>query len=107
MSADERILDNIYVQVTATFEPTGRTKSVVVLVPRKAIDEYKSKIVARKIDDQSIAKELAGPMASYIFTHRSSLGSFKVAYSFSDVAPPEIGREEPELTRGDLKAWLL
>lgn len=107
MSADDWILGNIYVQVTATFEPTGRIKSVVVLVPRKAIDEYKSVSVSRKIDDQSIAKELADPMASYVFTHRSSFGSFRVAYSFSDAAPPEIVREEPELTRGDLKAWLV
>jgi hypothetical protein len=104
---DEPMSGNIYVQVTATSGRTGRTKSVVVLVPKKAIDEYRSAIGAKKIDEPSIARALADPLASYVFTHRSTFGDFKVAYSFSRTAPTETLRESPELTRGDLKAWLL
>ena len=105
--AEAKSSGDIYVQVTATAQGTGRAKSVVVLVPREAIDGYKSEMGARKIDDQSIARELADPLASYVFTHRSTFGSFRVAYAFSEVAPPEIGREAPELTRGELRAWLM
>ena len=98
---------DIYVQVTATSGASGRSKSVVVLVPRRKIEECKAAIESKKPDDESIARQLADPLASYVFTHRPSFGSFKVAYAFSAVPPPEIASESPELTRGDLKAWLL
>ena len=98
---------DIYVQVTATSDLSRPSKSVVVLVPRKIIEEYKSKTGTEKYDVQSIARKLADPLASYVFTHRPTFGSFKVAHSFSATPPPEIDRESPELTRGDLKAWLL
>jgi len=98
---------DIYVQVTATSEVAGRCRSVVVLVRGKTIEEYKSKPAANKDDDQAIARRFADPLARYIFTHRSTLGSFKIAYSFSATPPPEIERELPDFTREDLKAWLL
>jgi hypothetical protein len=98
---------DIYVLVTATFGRSGRTKSVVVLVPRKAIEEYKSRIQAIRKNDESIARELADPVASYVFTHRPDFGSFSLAHSFSAVPPPEIEREPPEFTRGEVKAWVL
>jgi hypothetical protein len=96
---------DIYVQVTATPVAGRRLKSIVVLVPRKSIEDYLTSI--RKSDDNSIARDLADPLARYLFTHRASFGRFKVAYSFSVLPPPEIEGESPELTRGDLKAWLL
>ena len=98
---------DIYVQVTATSEDSGRCRSVVVLVRGKTIEEYKSKHAANKDDDQAIAWQFADPLVRYIFTHRSTLGSFKIAHSFSATPPPEIERERPDFTREDLKAWLL
>jgi hypothetical protein len=97
---------DIYVQVTATSEVSGRCRSVVVLVPGKTIEGYK-KPAANKYDDQAIARQFADPLVRYIFTHRSTLGSFKIAHSFSATPPPEIEREPPDFTRDDLKAWLL
>lgn len=99
--------DDIYVQITATSGISGRSKSVVVLVPPNAIQEYKSKCHAIKEEDETIARRLADPVASYVFTHRSSFGGFRVAYSFTKTPPPEIQHEPPELTRGELKAWLV
>ena len=78
-----------------------------MLVRGKTIEEYKSKSVANKDDDQAIARRFADPLARYIFTHRSTLGSFKIAHSFSPSPPPEIEREPPDVTREELKAWLL
>ena len=98
---------DIYVQITATTTSSGRSKSVVVLVPQNAIEEYKSRLQATKDEDQSVARRLADPLASYVFTHRPTFGNFRVAYSFTKTPPPEIEHEPPELTRGELKAWLV
>ena len=98
---------DIYVQITATTTSSGRSKSVVVLVPQNVIEEYKSRLQVSKDEDHSLAKRLADPLASYVFTHRSTFGGFRVAYSFTKSPPPEIEHEVPELTRGDLKAWLV
>ena len=98
---------DIYVQITATAASSGRSKSVVVLVPQNAIQEYKSKCHAVKEDDEAIARRLADPLASHVFTHRSTFGGFRVAYAFSTTPPAEIEHEAPELTRGNLKAWLV
>lgn len=99
--------DDIYVQVTATPDASRRPKSIVVLVPRKSIEEYKSRKATKKFDDHSIARQLANPLAMYLFTHRASFGNFKVAHLFSLTPPPEIEGESPEFTRGDIKAWVL
>jgi hypothetical protein len=99
--------EDIYVQITATSSATNRSKSVVVLVPQNAIDEYRSRSQATKDDDHFIARRLADPLASYVFTHRSTFGNFRVAYSFTKTPPQEIEHECPELTRGELKAWLV
>jgi hypothetical protein len=98
---------DIYVQVTATSTRSGHPKSVVVLVPRKAIEEYKRQICPKKLDDLRIAQQLADPLAIYVFTHRASFGNFKVSHLFSTTSPHEIEAESPELTRSDLKAWVL
>ncbi|HXM25537.1 MAG TPA: hypothetical protein VN957_05915, partial [Chthoniobacterales bacterium] len=99
--------DDIYVQVTATPDASRRPKSVVVLVPRKIIEEYKSTKATTKFDDYSIARHLANPLAMYLFTHRASFGNFTVAHLFSLTPPPEIEGESPEFTRAELKAWVL
>jgi hypothetical protein len=104
--AGHRTASDVYVQVTAS-GLSGRAKTVLVLVPGKIIEEYKSKIHGKKIDDQSIARELADPLASYVFTHRDTLGRFDVEHGFSTTPPREIEHDSPELTRGELKAWLL
>ncbi|MBV9731248.1 MAG: hypothetical protein JO275_00645 [Verrucomicrobia bacterium] len=98
---------DIYVQITATTTSSGRSKSVVVLVPQNAIEEYKSRLQVTKEEDQSVARKLADPLASYVFTHRPTFGNFRVAYFFTKTPPPEIEHEPPEVTRGELKAWLL
>jgi hypothetical protein len=98
---------DIYVQITATANFSGRSKSVVVLVPRNAIEKCKSTLHSSKDDDEAIARQLADPVAGYVFTHRPSFGRFQVAYCFTTAPPPEIEHEPPELTRGELKAWLV
>ncbi|MBV8102373.1 MAG: hypothetical protein JOZ31_24780 [Verrucomicrobia bacterium] len=98
---------DVYVQITATSGQSGRSKSIVVLVPQNAIEKYKSTLHLSKEDDEAIARRLADPVASYVFTHRPTFGRFRVAYSFTKTLPPEIEREPPELTRGQLKAWLV
>jgi hypothetical protein len=98
---------DIYVQITATSGLSGRSKSVVVLVPGNAIKEYKSRRHASKDENETIARKLADPLAGYLFTHRPTFGRFRVAHSFTTTPPPETEQEPPELTRGELKAWLL
>jgi hypothetical protein len=98
---------DIYVQITATSGLAGRSKSVVVLVPGDAIDECKSTLHLNKEDDEAIARQLADPVAGYVFTHRSTFGRFRVVYSFTKTMPLEIEQEPPELTRGELKAWIV
>jgi hypothetical protein len=98
---------DIYVQITATSELSARSKSVIVLVPRNAIEKCKSTLHSSKEDDEAIARQLADPVASYIFTHRPTFDRFRVVYSFAKAVPPEIEHEPPELTRGELKAWLM
>ena len=97
---------DIYVLVTATFG-SGYIKSVVVLVPRKSIEEYRSSVQGAKGNDESIAREVADSVARYVFTHRPAFGSFRVAHSFSATPPPEIAGEAPEFTRDEVKAWVL
>jgi hypothetical protein len=98
---------DIYVQITATTISSGRSKSVVVLVPHNAIEEYKSRLHPSNDNDAAIARGLADPVASYVFTHRPTFGGLRAAYSFTTTPPAEIAHEAPELTRGDLNAWLV
>jgi hypothetical protein len=98
---------DIYVQITATSGLSGRSKSVVVLVPANAIEEYKSRLHGSKEENETIARKLADPLAGYLFTHRPTFGRFTVAHSFTTTPPLETENEPPELTRGELKAWLL
>jgi hypothetical protein len=98
---------DIYVQVTATSERSNPPKSLVVLVPRKNIEEYKSRMARHSAEDKLIAKDLADPLATNLFTHRASFGPFRVSHSFYSVPLPEIKGKRPEFAHNGLQAWIL
>jgi hypothetical protein len=98
---------DIYVQVTATPSSSGAPKSVVVLVPRTNIENYRLKISGKKSDDDLIAKTLADPLAMHVFTHRTSFGNFQVAHLFFLTPPPDIDGRLPEFAQSGLQAWIL
>ena len=98
---------DIYVQVTATSQSSNPPKSLVVLVPRKNIEEYKSQMPRHSADDRLIAKDLADPLATNLFTHRASFGPFRVSHSFYSVPLPEIEGKPPEFVHNGLQAWIL
>jgi hypothetical protein len=98
---------DIYVQITATSQSSNPPKSLVVLVPRKNIEEYKSRMPRHSPDDKSIAKDLADPLAMNLFTHRASFGPFRVSHSFHSVPLPEIEGKSPEFVHNGLQAWIL
>jgi len=100
---DSMASGDIYVQVTATPDGSGRPKSVIVLVPRKNIEEYRNS--GKK--PEAIAQHLADPLAMNVFTHRASFGNFKVAYWFSLDPLPEIESKLPDFVLRGLKAWVL
>src|ERR1700744_3219212 len=62
---------DIYVQITASSQASGKTRSVIVLVPRANIEHFRRQKSDLKSDDHSIAKILAEPLAEYAFTHRT------------------------------------
>jgi len=98
---------DIYVQVTATSQSSNPPKSLVVLVLRKNIEEYKSRMPRQSADDKLIAKDLADPLTANLFTHRASFGPFRVSHSFYSVPPPEIEGKPPEFAHNGLQAWIL
>ena len=98
---------DIYVQVTATSERSSSPKSLVVLVPRKNIEDYKSRMPGNSADDKLVAKDLADPLATNLFTHRASFGHFRVSHSFYSVPLPEIEGKPPEFAQNGLQAWIL
>src|ERR1700731_2531345 len=93
---------DIYVQVTATPDGSRRPKSVIILVPRKNIEEYQ---ISGK-QPEAIAQHLADPLAMNVFTHRASFGNFKVAHSFSLDPLPEIERKLQDFALPGLKPWV-
>jgi hypothetical protein len=99
--------NHIYVQVTATPESSGTPKSLVVLLPRKSIEDYKSRMLRNSPDDKLIAKNLADPLATNLFTHRTSFGHFRITHSFYSNPPPEIEGKPPEFSHNGLRAWIL
>jgi hypothetical protein len=99
--------DDICVQVTASSPSTGKSRSVVVLVPRANRENFRSTQNDFKSDDQTVARSLAEPMAGYAFTHRTIFSAFEVFYSFLPAPPQEIEGRSPNLSQGGLKAWIL
>jgi len=98
--------DDIYVQITASSESSGKSRSVVVLVPRANIENFRrAKNDSRSADE--VAKSLAEPLAGYAFTHRTIFSTFEVSHTFLPVPPPEVRDRSPDLSQGGLKAWIL
>jgi hypothetical protein len=95
---------NIYVQVTALQGLSGKSRSVIVLVPefvRQSSEE------AGPIEENAIAKKLAEPFAKYAFSHRTIFNDYEVSYAFYEAEPYEIKGRSPQLTQNGLKAWIV
>jgi hypothetical protein len=98
---------DIYVQVTASSHSSGKSRSVVVLVPSANIENFRRQKNEAKSTDHSIAKILAEPLAGYAFTHRTIFSTFELAHSFFTVPPREIEGRSPSLSQSGLKAWVV
>jgi hypothetical protein len=98
---------DIYVQITASSQPSGKSRSVIVLVPRANIENFRRKKSDLKSDDHSIAKILAEPLAGYAFTHRTIFSTFELSHSFLNTPPSEIEGRSPNLSQSGLKAWVV
>jgi hypothetical protein len=98
---------DIYVQVTATSGASGKSISVIVLVPRINIENFKKQKNNRAYDDHFIAQSLAEPLAKYAFTHRTIFSKFEVSHSFCTIPPSEIEGRSPSLSQSGLKAWAI
>jgi hypothetical protein len=98
---------DLYVQITASSDSSGKSRSVIVLVPRANIENFRRQKSDSKSDDQSIAKILAEPLAGYAFTHRTIFCTFGVSHSFLTTPPSEIEGRSPNLSQSGLKAWVV
>lgn len=98
---------DLYVQATATPEKSGPPKSIVVLVPRQKIEDYRVQTSGKTSDENRIAQHLAEPLATNVFTHRASFGRYRLAYSFTSLPPPDLQNKPPEFAHSGLKAWVL
>jgi hypothetical protein len=98
---------DIYVQVTASSESSGKPRSVIVLVPRGNIENFRLQRQDTKSDDDSVAQTLAEPLVRYAFTHRTIFSNFVLSHSFFPTAPQEIEGRSPNLSQSGLKAWVV
>jgi hypothetical protein len=98
---------DIYVQITASSSSSGKSRSVVVLVPRSNIENYQRLKKDSKSDDRSVAKSLAEPLAGYAFTHRTIFSTFQLSHAFFEEPPLEIENRSPNLSQQGLKAWVV
>ena len=99
--------DDIYVQITASSAVSGKSRSVVVLVPRANIERFRIEKSDKTSEDQFVARLLAEPLARYAFTHRTIFSGFEVSHAFFAVPPREIEGRSPNLSQSGLKAWVL
>jgi hypothetical protein len=98
---------DLYVQVTASSKSSGKFRSVVVLVPRVNIEQFRRQRNDSKSDDYSVARSLAELLAGYAFTHRAIFSSFEISHSLLPTPPAEIVGKSPNVTQSGLKAWIL
>ena len=98
---------DIYVQVTASSTSPAKSRSVLVLVPRANIENFRREKKDSTSDDHAVARSLAEPLAGYAFTHRTIFSAFKISHSFPAAPPPEIQGRSPNLSRSGIKAWIL
>ena len=98
---------DIYVQITASSPSSGKTRSVIILVPGANIGQVRAQKNDAKSDDRIIAKSLAEPLAGYAFTHRTIFSTFELSYSYLSAPPHEIEGKFPNITQRGLKAWVV
>ena len=98
---------DIYVQITASRIPAGRTRSVIVLVPETALRSFGGDGHLSPAAERAIAKKLADPFAEYAFTHRTIFDDYEVSYAFYENEPSEIHNKSPQWTQGGLQAWVI
>jgi hypothetical protein len=98
---------DIYVQVTASSESSGKSRSVVVFVPQANIEEFRRQKKDSKSHHHSIAKALAEPLIEYAFTHRTIFSTYQLSHSFFSDPPYEIVGRSPTLSQRGLKAWVV
>jgi hypothetical protein len=98
---------DIYVQLTASSGSTGKSRSVIVLVPRANIERFREQRNDSKSDDHNVAKSLADPLAKYAFTHRLIFSTFEISHSFQESPPSEIKGRSPNISQSGLKAWVV
>jgi hypothetical protein len=100
-------IGDIYVQITASSASSGKSRSVIVLVPRANIERFRTEKSNKSAEDQSVARLLAEPLARYAFTHRTIFPSFEISHAFFAAAPREIEGKSPNLSQSGMKAWVL
>jgi hypothetical protein len=98
---------DIYVQLTASSGSTGKSRSVIVLVPRANIERFRENRNDSKSGDHDVAKSLADPLAEYAFTHRLIFSTFEISHSFQESPPSEIKGRSPNISQSGLKAWVV
>ncbi len=98
--------DQIYVQVTASSESSGKSRTAIVRVPRANIEKYRQEKNDFHSDENAVAKALAEPLAAYVFTHRSIFSTYTVAYFYSSEAPPEIEGLSANVSQAGIRAWV-
>jgi hypothetical protein len=101
------LADDIYVQITASSPSSGKSRSVVILVPRANRENFRREKHDSKSDENAVAKSLAEPLAGYAFTHRAIFLAFEVSHHFLSAPPNEISGRSPNLSQSGLKAWIL
>jgi hypothetical protein len=99
--------DDIYVQITASSQASGTSRSVVVLVPRANREKFRTEQHDAKSDENAVARKLAEPLAGYAFTHRTIFSAFEISHLFLSAPPKEIEGRSANLTQSGLKAWVL
>ena len=98
---------DVYVQITASSQSSGKARSVIILVPSANIGRFRKQKNDAKTDDQTIAKSLAAPLAEYAFTHRTIFSTFELSYSYLSAPPHEIEGKSPNITQSGLRAWVV
>jgi len=98
---------DIYVQITASSASSGKSRTVVVLVPRASRENFRKEQQDSRSDENAVARSLAEPLAGYAFTHRTIFSSFEVSHLFLSAPPKEIEGRSANLSQSGLKAWIL
>jgi hypothetical protein len=99
--------DDIYVQVTASQDSAGKSRSVIVLVPASIRQSFRETGQSKPNQENAIARKLAEPFAKYAFTHRTVFDHYEVSYAFYENEPSEINGRLPQLTQDGLQAWIV